>query len=149
MNPATETPTKQQSENKFLSRDDFLGHAGVLREKEVDIKDLGVLLISEITGDVRAELIGQQFSGMIGDVKKFDRKAYERTLIQAGVIDPDSPPGGRRPMFRPGDMDRVMRLGAGKITEIVDAIEELSGLGDHSGAAEGNSETTPNGAGTS
>ena len=155
MNPV-ETPLAAKTEimeppvkSRFLSREDLLGAANHLKEEEKKIEGLGTLLLSEITGDVRAELIGQQATGMMADTKKFDRKGYERTLIQAGVLDPTSAPGARTTLFRLGDMDRVMKIGGAKIADIVDVIERLSSLGQYSGAAEGNSETTPSDAGTS
>lgn len=159
MNPVSDVqvdkivaPPREKEEpvaNKFLSRDDMLSAANRLREEEVEIKGLGTLLISEITAEVRANLIGQQATGMMADQKKFDRNGYERTLIQAGVMDPLSPPHGRSTLFRLGDMDRVMKIGGSKVADIVDAIERLSSLGEYSGAAEGNSESTLKGDGTS
>jgi hypothetical protein len=154
LSPTTEAPVKQQEipvDNGpvYLTRDAMLSAANKLKEETKNVEGLGTLLLSEITAETRADLIGQQATGMMADTKKFDRKGYERTLIQAGVMDPQSPPGGRSTLFRPGDMDRVMRIGGGKIAEIIDTIERLSSLGQYSGAAEGNSETTPNGAGTS
>lgn len=134
---------------KFASRDDWLAQAGVLKEEELEVEGLGWLLLSEITGDVRAEIVGQQSVGLLAEQRKIDAKAYQRTLILAGVVDPQSPPGDRKPMFRPGDMDRVMRVGGGKIAGIVDVIERLSSLGQYQGAAEGNSVPTRNGASTS
>lgn len=146
--------TKQFSEAEvaikhFLSREDWLNQAGVLKEEEVDVEGFGRLLLSEITGDARAEIVGHQSVGLLADQRKIDAKAYQRSLILAGVVDPTSPKGDRKPMFRPSDLDRVMKVGGGKIAEIVDAIEKLSALGQYTGAAEGNSETTPNGASTS
>lgn len=154
MSPATETPAKpdeQQTEviKRFLTREDILSAANKLKEEETQIEGLGTLLLSEITGSVRADLIAQQATGMMADQKKFDRQSYERTLIQAGVMDPSSPPGGRTTLFRMGDMDRVMKLGASKIETIVTTIERLSSMGESAGVAEGNSATSRNGGGTS
>lgn len=136
-------------DKKFVSRDEWLNLAGVLKEEEHHVEGLGLLLISEITGDVRADIVAAQSIGLLADQKKIDAKAYQRTLIQAGIVDPNSPAGNRTPMFRPGDMDSVMRLGGKKIADIVDAIERLSGLGQYSGAAEGNSDQSQNGDSTS
>lgn len=144
-----ETPEEIQPERKFASRDDWLSNAGVLREEEHYVEGLGWLILSEITGDVRADMVANQSVGLLADQKKIDAKSYQRALIVAGVVDPTSPKGERRPLFRPGDMDRVMRVGAGKIADVVDTIERLSALGQYSGAAEGNSESTQNGASTS
>lgn len=151
MNPV-DSPVREEIKEtikNLLSREDMLAAANRLREETVEIDGLGTLLLSEITGEVRANLIGQQATGMMADTKKFDRNGYERTLIQAGVMDPSSPPNGRSTMFRMGDMDRVMRIGGSKIAEIVDGIEKLSSLGEYAGSAEGNSGSTPKGAGTS
>jgi hypothetical protein len=153
MSPANQTETPIEvttpTEKKFASREDWLNNVGVLKEKEVEIEGLGLLLLSEITGEARAEIVGWQSVGLLADQKKIDAKMYQRQLIQAGVVDPSSPPGDRKPMFRPGDMDRVMKIGGGKIAEIVEEIEKLSALGAYAGAAEGNSDSTQNGASTS
>lgn len=134
---------------KFLSREDWLNQAGVLKEQEVDVPGFGTLLLSEVTGDVRAEILGDQSVGLLADQRKIDAKVYQRKLILAGVVDPASPQGDRKPMFRPGDMDRVMKIGGGKIADVVDGIEKLSSLGQYAGVAEGNSGGTQNGASTS
>lgn len=134
---------------KFLSREDWLNQAGVLKEEEVEVTGFGTLLLSEVTGDVRAEILGDQSVGLLADQRKIDAKVYQRKLILAGVVDPQSPKGDRKPMFRPGDMDRVMKVGGAKIADVVDGIEKLSSLGQYAGAAEGNFAPTPNGASTS
>lgn len=134
---------------KFASRDDWLNLAGHLKEEELHVEGLGTLLLSEITGDVRADIVADQSVGLLADQKKIDAKKYQRTLLQHGVVDPGSPPGARTSLFRPGDIDRAMKLGGGKIAEIVDKIEQLSGLGQYAGAAEGNSENSRNGDSTS
>jgi hypothetical protein len=134
---------------KFVSRDEWLNLAGHLREEEHTVDGLGTLLLSEIAGDVRADIVAAQSVGLLADQKKIDAKAYQRTLLQHGVVDPNSPPGARTSLFRPGDIDRAMKLGGGKIAEVIDHIENLSGLGQYAGAAEGNSETSRNGDSTS
>lgn len=148
---STETVVEavESEAKKFVSRDEWLNLAGHLKEEEHYIEGLGLLLLSEISGDVRADIVANQSIGLLADQKKIDAKAYQRTLIQNGVVDPTSPPNARTAMFRPGDMDRVMKLGGSKIAEIVDHIERLSGLGQYSGAAEGNSDASQNGASTS
>jgi hypothetical protein len=146
--PQTQAPVTEDKV-QYLSRTELLGFANKLKEETRVIDGLGTLLLSEVTAAVRADLIGQQATGMMADQKKFDRKGYEKTLVQAGVMDPASPPGGRVTLFRPGDMDQVFKIGGQKIADIVDVIERLSSLGEYSGAAEGNSEATPSDAGTS
>lgn len=140
---------EQNGDKKFVSRDEWLNQAGVLREEEHHIEGLGWLILSEITGDARAEIVGHQSVGLLAEHKKIDAKAYQRSLIMAGTVDPASPPGNRNPMFRPGDMERVMKLGGGKVADIIDVIERLSALGNYAAAAEGNSDSTQNGASTS
>lgn len=137
------------TENGYVSRDEWLNLAGHLKEEELHVEGLGTLLLSEIPGDVRADIVADQSVGLLADQKKIDAKKYQRTLLQHGVVDPNSPVGARTSLFRPGDMDRVMKLGGGKIAEVVDAIEKLSGLGQYAGAAEGNSESSQNGGSTS
>jgi hypothetical protein len=153
MSPANPTETTIEvtapATKKFASREDWLNNVGVLKEKEVEIDGLGLLVLSEITGEARAEIVGWQSVGLLADQKKIDAKMYQRQLIQAGVVDPSTPPGDRKPMFRPGDMDRVMKIGGSKIADVVDEIEKLSALGAYAGAAEGNFDSTQNGASTS
>jgi hypothetical protein len=147
--PAVKAAVEAAVERKFVSRDEWLNQAGILKEEEHYVDGFGYLLLSEVTGDVRADIVSSQSQGLLADKKSIDAKQYQRQLIMAGVVDPSSPEGARLPMFRPGDMDRVMKLGGSKIAEIVDVIEKLSSLGQYGGAAEGNSEITPNGASTS
>lgn len=158
MTPTAEVTTEQAQTvvketfdevKKFLDRTGFLNQVGVLREEEKYIDGLGWVLLSEISGLDRAMIVGVQSLGLLAEQRKIDRVAYERALILAGVIDPSSPKSDRKPLFRPGDMDRVMRLGGQVIAEIVDGIESLSALGTYSGAAEGNSDSTQSGDGTS
>lgn len=146
---ATVESTKAPADKKFASRDDWLGLAGVLKEEELHVEGLGWLLLSEITGDVRADIVGQQSVGLLAEQKKIDAKAYQRQLLLHGVVDPTSQKGDRKPMFRPGDLDRVMRLGGQKIAEVVDHIEKLSALGQYIEEPEKNSGSTRNGATTS
>lgn len=145
----TRESEKPSGLSKYLSREEWLNQAGVLKEEEKYVEGFGLLVLSEITGDQRAEIVGHQSVGLLAEERKIDAKAYQRSLILAGVVDPATPPGDRKPMFRPTDMDRVMKIGGGKIAEVVDVIEKLSALGNYSGAAEENSAATPNGDGIS
>jgi len=136
---------------KYASRDDWLSAAGNLREEEYDVEGLGLLLLSEVTGEVRAEIMSDQSAVLLlpeGQTRKLDQRSYQKKLILAGVVDPESPPGGRNPLFKAGDLDKVMQIGGGKIASVVDRIERLSGLGQYQAAAEKNS-GAENGAGTS
>ena len=133
-----------------LSRDALLAAAGKLNEEVHTVDGLGTLLLGEIGADVRAEILTEQQSVALfaeGAAKKLDRKWYEKKLLLAGVLDPQSPEGNRAPLFKPGDMDSVMRIGGAKIAEVVDAIERLSLMGRHMVSAEGNSNGAANSAG--
>jgi len=149
---AVEDPPARKSGTKYVSRDDWLAAVGRFAEEEHEIEGLGVLLLSEVSGEVRADIMSDLSSVVLqpdGTPRRVDQRAYQKRLLQAGVVDPDSPAGSRNPLFKAGDMDRVMKIGGQKIADVVDVIERLSGLGRYQAAAEGNSETTPNGAGTS
>ena len=129
----------EENGSRFASRDIWLGLAGKLDEAELEVEGLGLLLLSEINGDVRAEIMTDQSAVLLSDdkVKKINRRAYERTLLQAGVVDPASPKGARLPMFKLADMDQVMKIGGAKIGAVIDKIEELSLLGRYMPSAEG------------
>ncbi len=143
-----QAPEKPQ--NGFVTRDAWLAQAGKFKERTIHVDGLGEVLLMEISGAARAAIQSQQSAGLLSDVKRVDAAAYQRALILAGVADPASPEGARRPLFTAGDMDRVMGVGASKIEVIVTALEELSGLGAEAvKSAEGNSEKTPSDAGTS
>jgi hypothetical protein len=136
---------------KFASRESLLGAAGRLNEEQHEVEGLGLLLLGEIGADVRAEILTEQQSVALfaeGAAKKLDRKWYEKKILLAGVLDPDSPVGARLPLLKQGDMDTVMRIGGAKIGEVVDAIERLSLMGRHVVSAEGNSNGATNSAGS-
>jgi len=133
---------------KYVNRNDFLAAAGKLAEKEIEVEGIGWLIVSELTADERAEVIGKQAT-MLNSRNELDVKSYQRSVLMYGLVDPESPPGKRTKLLRAGDVSEMMRLGGGKIQTLVDAIERLSAMGRHSELAEGNSETTLNGAPTS
>lgn len=155
MNPsdtgsATVEKAEQKPAVKYATREDWLSCAGKLNEEERTITGLGEMLLGEIGADVRAEIMTEQQSIALfaeGAAKKIDRKWYEKKLLLAGVLDPNSPAGARTPLFRQGDLDSVMRIGGAKIAEVVDAIERLSLMGRYMPSAEGNSNGSPNSAG--
>ncbi len=134
----------------FASREDWFGAAGKLAEEFVHVEGIGKLLLSEVTGEVRADIMSDQSAVLLteGPNKKLDQKSYHKKLLLAGVVEPSSPPESRLPFFRPGDVDRAMKVGGAKIAKVIDVIERLSGLGQYAGLAEKNSEPSPNGAGT-
>lgn len=136
---------------KFASRDDVLDAAGRFAEEEHEIEGIGWLLLSELSGEARAKVLGKM--GMaIEDGKLVDpawTSAYQRLVLLHGVVDPSSAAGARLPLFREGDMDRLMRLGGSKITEAVAVVERLSKMGRFQESAEGNSAAPPSGDSTS
>jgi hypothetical protein len=150
LEPAAAPPKKAKDPlSKFASREDWLKAASHLNEAEVEIDGIGLVLLSEISGTVRANILAKQSQGLMGDVKTIDVLSYQRSLLQAGIVDPISPRDSRVPMFAIGDMDRVMKMGGASIGKVIDKIEQLSSLGNYQGGAEENSAATPNGDGTS
>ena len=151
---APDETTATVVETKFASRDDFLNAAGRFDEEELTIDGIGTLLLSEISGHARAEILGTMAMGLQADPEsgekgKLDTAGYQRALLLNGVVDPSSPPGARKPLFREADMDRVMKVGGAKIQAAAEAIERLSKMGRWSVSAEGNSGRTPNAVSTS
>lgn len=137
-------------DNGYVSRDGWLAQSGKFKEEEIEVDGLGKVLLMEISGTVRAQIQSQQSRGLLADARSVDAVSYQRALLLAGVADPKSPEDARTPLFQKGDMDRVMGIGGGKIQQIVDVLEKLSGLGAGAVAsAEENSGPTPSAAGTS
>ena len=148
------SPPKTPAAPKFATRDDFLAAAGKYAEEEYDAPGIGLLLLSEIGGDARAEILGNMAMALQPDPETkekgtLDTKGYQRGLLAAGVVDPNSPPGARTPLFSRGDLDQVMKVGGAVVAGIADVIERLSLMGRYQPSAEGNSANTPNGASTS
>lgn len=146
----TATEVAEAPAKKYLSREDWIGNAGKFNEEEKEVPGLGLMILSEIGADVRADILTEQQSVALfaeGAAKKLNRRSYEKTLLQAGVRDPLSPPGARLPLFKAGDMDTVMQIGGSKIGEVVDTIERLSLMGRHTVSAEGNSNGATNSGG--
>lgn len=146
-------PPAEAAAPGFASRGDILAAAGRFAEEEHDLEGVGKLLLSEISGAARAKILGQMATAIEGN-KLTDptwTTKYQKTLLQAGVVDPSSPPGARNPMFseKGGDLDILMQLGGSKLAGVVDAIEKLSRMGRYQESAEGNSETTLSVASTS
>lgn len=126
-------------EGPVLGRDGFLAAAGKLAERVLLVDGLGRVLIGELSGADRADIIEKQ--AVAYQDKKLAVKSYQRDLLMRGILDPSSPEGARTPLFRAADMDQVMRVGGAKIAKIVAAVEELSGLGAAAQkSAEGNSD---------
>lgn len=137
------------SDPQFASKDDWFNASGKLKEATLEVEGIGLLLLAEISGTTRAQIVSKQSAGLLADAKQIDAVAYQKALILAGVVDPSSPEGGRLPLFGRGDIDRVMEIGGQKIAKIVDKIEELSALGNYQKRAEENSPATPSASGIS
>ncbi len=134
--------------NGFLSRDDLLKAASARDEEIVEIPSLGKVLVGEIGGDDRALITSRQASAY--QENRIDIGSYQKSLLKVGVLDPTSPPDARLPLLRPADVDAVMKLGAGKVKLLIDAIERLSGMDVAAlQRAEGNSAKTASGSSTS
>ncbi len=146
--PVEEDATTPAAPNGFASRAQILDAAGNFTEEEHDLEGVGKLLLSELSGAARAGILGE-LGIAIQDNRLTDplwTERYQKTLLGHGVIDPSSPPGDRKPLFKQGDLDRLMQLGGAKITGVVDAIERLSRMGRYQESAEKNSAGTQNGA---
>ena len=135
---------------KFASREDWFAAAGKLNEEAVTVEGIGELLCSEVSAEVRADIMSDQSAVLLteGPNKKLDQKSYHKKLLLAGVVDPLSDPESRKPFFAPGDADKAMKIGGAKVAKVIDVIERLSGLGQYAGLAEKNSGSSQNGAGT-
>ena len=140
-----------EAARRFASRDDVLDAAGRFAEDEHEIEGIGLLLLSEISGEARARILGKM--GMALENGKLVDPAwtsqYQRLILLSGVVDPSSPPGARTPLFREGDMDRLMKVGGSKIAEATEVVERLSKMGRFQESAEGNSAAPPSGDSTS
>lgn len=133
-----------------VTRDIWLNAGQKLDEEWLDIEGLGKVLVSEVTAKARAEIMTIQSTSLLTEVgKSVDHLGNQKTLLLAGVLDPASPEGARRPLFHKDDIDKVMEIGASKVAAIIDAIERLSKLGRYTASAEGNSAPAPTGAGSS
>ena len=132
--------------NGHADRSSFLALVGDLAEATVPLKDSKGkqvnVLVRELTGAERADLITLQAEAYQQGSLKI--REYEQKLLLAGIADPETPKGARQPLLKRGDDTELMKLGASKVQELVQKIEELSNLGAGALArAEGNSETTP------
>jgi hypothetical protein len=138
--------------NGYADRNAFLSLIGDLAEGDMTFtttkgKEIK-LLVREITGKERADLITLQAAAY--QKGELDMVNYERKMLIAGIIDPESPEGARQPLLKSGDADALMGLGASKVALLVAKIEELSAMGVvNQTRVEGNSATTPSGDSTS
>ncbi len=150
--PASEVAFVEPSLNGFADRAALLALGGELEEDTVVIERKGKpsisLLIRELTGDERADLITKQADAYQNG--KVEIKAYQQDLMVAGIADPSSPEGARLPLLKAGDAAAIMKLGGSKVKVICDAIQNLSGMSPEAQTdAEGNSASTPSGDSTS
>jgi hypothetical protein len=121
------------SEAQFLTREQLLSPPA-LDEKVVSFPDWGDVLCVELSGDDRAQvteaLAESSQPGPNGEKAKVDLRGYQKTLLQKGIADPGSPEGARVPLLRDSDVASFMqKAGGGKVRDLVDAIEALSGMG--------------------
>lgn len=120
------TPITPPSLSKLGGRNELLGRSGKLKEDQV-VVDGVTYIVRELNGLERAHLIGLQAEARINS--KVDLAGYQKQLLLRGLMDPESPEGAREPALTEADLDTVMRNGAGFLDPILEAIEELSGLG--------------------
>ncbi len=138
--------------NGYADRNAFLSLVGDLAEEDITFQTLKgkevKLLIREITGKERADLITLQAAAY--QKGELDMVNYEKKMLLAGIIDPESPEGARQPLLRSADADSLMGIGASKVQKLVSKIELLSGMGvEAQTRVEGNSATTPSDGSTS
>lgn len=118
-----------------------------LEEKTVTLEGFGDVLVGELTGDARAEITEKLAkSSQDGDV---DLRGYQRKLLALGILDGSVEP--RVPLLRDADVSALMSsLGGGKVRDLVEAIESLSGMTAKAVEdAKGNSESTASAGGGS
>jgi hypothetical protein len=114
-------------EAQFLTREQLLSPPA-LEEQVVSFPDFGDVLVGELTGDARAEITERLAkSSQDGEV---DLRGYQRKLLALGILDPGSPEGARVPLLKDADVGVLMgKLGGGKVRELVETVEGLSGMG--------------------
>ena len=149
---STEPKLGTPASNGYADRATLLALGGELEEATVTIARKGkpslTLLIRELTGDERADLITKQAAAY--QAGKVEIKQYQQDLMVAGIADPASPEGARLPLLKSGDAGAIMKLGGSKVKIICDAIQELSGMTPEAQAdAEGNSAAIPSAGSTS
>lgn len=119
---------------KFITRETFLAAGGKLAEETLFVEGLGNLLLREVSAGDRADMLSKSLQAL--QREQVDVKGYQRALLLVGVVDPASPPDDRQPLFKPADMDAVMRVGGKKLLPVVDVIERLSLMGKYQPGAE-------------
>lgn len=128
-----------------LSRDAFLSSLGKLAEEDVEVDGLGTVLVREMTGKQRAQLLEVLAPAASGG--KADLVRYQQMLLELGLVDPAD---GQPLLDMQTSADVLAGLGASKIEQLCSAIERVSGLSKSANErAEKNSETTPSSDSTS
>lgn len=127
-----------------LSRDAFLSHVGQLAEEVIDVAGLGRVLVRELTGAQRAQVLTALAPAAQGAAP--DIGEYQKLLLRLGLIDP----ADGKPLLDLATVERAMDLGASKVEALCSAVERLSGLsGKAPESAEKNSATTESSSSTS
>lgn len=122
-----------------LSRDAFLSHVGKLAEEAVEVPGMGRVLCRELTGSLRATVLGI-LAPSVQEGGKADIGLYQEYLLRFGLIDP----ADNQPLLDVSTAKKAMELGASKVEVLCKTIERLSGLdGKAVESAEKNSESIP------
>lgn len=127
----TTTPVRASAsapDVRALSPQQLLAAAEKGREETiVDVPGLGPVLIGEISGTERADILSHQVE--LARKDRVDVKGYQRKLLLSSMLDPTSPEGERTPAFTSNaEASTFMQLGGGKIRHLVDEIERFSGM---------------------
>lgn len=133
---------------RFLTRAELLSPPA-LDEKVVSFPGWGDVLCGELSGDDRAAITEKLAkSSQDGEV---DLRGYQKKLLALGLLDPESPEDARVPLLRDADASAFMsKLGGGKVRDLVETIEALSGMSAKAvETAKGNSEAPASAGGIS
>ena len=133
---------------RFLTRDELLSPPA-LDERIVTLDGFGDVLCGEMTGEQRGNILSEQAqdtqAGEDGKPGKVDLMSFQRKVLAAGILDPESPREARVPLLRAADVGVLMKkLGGSKVDLLLTAIMELSGM-VKAEAVKGNSPATPSG----
>lgn len=122
--------------DSYLSRDALFAALTNTHEKDVYSSLFGGrVLIREITA--RQRMLAQQ-AAQAEDGENPDNALYQAMLVQMSVVNPESgqtdatgriDPRTRTPMFAVADVLSLVNARFGPINQLVEAIQELAGLG--------------------
>lgn len=128
-----------------LSREAFLLHVGKLAEETVEVPGMGNVLCRELTGSLRATVLGI-LAPSVQEGGKADIGLYQEYLLRFGLIDP----ADNQPLLDVETAKKAMELGASKVEVLCKTIERLSGMdGNAVESAEKNSGSIPSSDSTS